>query len=139
MKTIDQKEKFIELRAKGFSFEKISKEINVSKPTLIKWQSEFKTEISNSEFLNYQNIIEKHKLLKTNQVEILSDFLEKIWKELRIKDLSKVDIKDLIRIKNDVATQLNFKTHDIKYQTGEFEEYKVEPYFPTEKEVIIDL
>jgi transposase len=34
---IDQKEQFIELRAKGVSYDEIAKEIGVSKPTLIKW------------------------------------------------------------------------------------------------------
>jgi len=139
MKNLEQKENFIELRAKGFSFEKISTEINVSKSTLIKWQNEFKKEISNREFLNYQNIIEKHQLLKTNKVEILSDFLEKLWKEIQIKDLTKIEIKDLIRIKNDVATELNFTTHNIKYRTGEFEEKEVKSLFHNEEELTIDL
>jgi len=139
MKNLEQKEKFIELRAKGFSFEKISTELNVSKPILIKWQNEFSIEISNREFLNYQNIIEKHQLLKTNKVEILTDFLEKLWKELRQKDLTAVGIKDLIRIKNDVSTELNFQTNDIKYRTGEYEEAEEKDFFHREKELTIDL
>ena len=139
MKNIEQKEKFIELRAKGFSFEKCSKELNISRPTLIKWQNEFRTEISNRQFLNYQNILEKHQLLKTNKVELLTAFLEKLWKEIQLKDLTKIEIKDLIRIKNDVATELNFQTNGVKYHTGEFEEYEDKPFFKKEKEVIIDL
>ena len=37
---INKREMFVQRRAEGFSYEKISKEIGVSKPTLIKWGKE---------------------------------------------------------------------------------------------------
>ena len=37
VKTIEDKQRFVELRAKGLSFERIAEELKVSKPTLIKW------------------------------------------------------------------------------------------------------
>jgi len=37
MKDQQTKEKFIELRAKGLSFDKISRELRISKQTLINW------------------------------------------------------------------------------------------------------
>lgn len=37
MKDQETKERFIELRAKGLSFDKISKELKVSKQILIDW------------------------------------------------------------------------------------------------------
>ena len=40
-KTNKDRTNFIELRAQGFSFEKISKELNISKPTLMKWEKHF--------------------------------------------------------------------------------------------------
>jgi transposase-like protein len=46
VKDINLKEKFIQLRAKGFSFDKIAKEISTSKPTLLKWSEEFEGEIA---------------------------------------------------------------------------------------------
>ena len=45
MKTKDQKEKFIQLRAEGNSFDKISDILNISKPTLINWNIDFSKEI----------------------------------------------------------------------------------------------
>lgn len=46
---LDQKQTFIELRAKNYSFAKISEQIKVSKPTLIKWAQDDQTarEINN--------------------------------------------------------------------------------------------
>lgn len=57
MKEIQCKEKFIELRSQGLSFEKISKD--VSKPTLIKWNQEYSQEISNLIFFHSEKLIEK--------------------------------------------------------------------------------
>jgi orotate phosphoribosyltransferase-like protein len=64
MKEMQCKEKFIELRSQGLSFEKISKEINVSKPTLIKWNQEYSQEISNLVFFHSEKLIEEFKLLR---------------------------------------------------------------------------
>lgn len=51
MKDINLKEKFIQLRAKGVSFDKISKETSSSKPTLLKWSEEFEGETVNLAYL----------------------------------------------------------------------------------------
>jgi len=45
MKNNEVKQKFIELRASGLSFDKISKELDTSKVTLMKWEKEFSQEI----------------------------------------------------------------------------------------------
>ena len=42
----DDIQEFIKLRARGLSFDKISKQINVSKPTLIRWSRKFSAEIA---------------------------------------------------------------------------------------------
>ena len=39
-KTLEDKYAFIELRAKNFSFDKITEALDISKPTLIKWVKE---------------------------------------------------------------------------------------------------
>ena len=57
MKTKDEKEKFIELRASGLSFDKIASMLNISKPVLISWSVEFQKEIKNLEYFRYQAIL----------------------------------------------------------------------------------
>ncbi len=47
MKDNETKNKFIELRAKGFSFAKISKELKTSKQTLVTWSKDLTLEIKN--------------------------------------------------------------------------------------------
>ena len=47
MELLETKERFIELRAKGWSFDKIAKEIGKAKQTLIDWSKELQDEIAN--------------------------------------------------------------------------------------------
>ena len=121
MKEKENKEKFIELRAQGYSYEKISRQIKISKPTLIKWQSDLNKEISELEDLNYQNIIDEHKLSKSFRIKKLSAMLEKVLKEMERRDLTKVGIKDLIRLKIILETDLNLETINEGSNTGESE------------------
>jgi len=133
MKEKENKEKFIELRAQGYSFEKISRQIRISKPTLIKWQSDLNKEISELEDLNYQNIIDEHKLSKSFRIKKLSAMLEKVLKEMERRDLTKVGIKDLIRLKIIFESDLNLETINERTPTGESEI----PYtFPLPKKII---
>jgi len=117
----DKKEKFIELRAKGYSFDRIVKEIEVSKPTLIKWQTEFQNEIKNFEYAIYQGLIEKYKLGKEKRFQGFTDVLEKINDELSGRDLSTFSIRDLILLKAEIEKDFNNVIQGIKYHTGKFE------------------
>ena len=49
MKSIEEKQRFVELRAKGLSFERIAEELKVSKPTLIKWSEELFHEVQEAD------------------------------------------------------------------------------------------
>lgn len=40
MKSNSEREKFVDLRANGIFYDKISQEMGISKPTLIKWGKE---------------------------------------------------------------------------------------------------
>ena len=47
METTDKKHTFIERRAQGYSFDKIAKELKISKVALLEWAKEFEDEIIN--------------------------------------------------------------------------------------------
>lgn len=121
MKTKDQKEKFILLRAEGNSFDKISDILNISKPTLINWNIEFEKEIDNLEYLKYQSILEQHKLVKQKRIEFLSEHLEKINEALSNKPYEDLSIKDLILIRKELSSEIFRETNNNIYYTGLFE------------------
>jgi len=107
---------FLLLRADGVSFDKIAKEINVSKPTLIKWSKQFYDEINDLQFESLIAIKEEYSFSKKNQYKQLLEHLNKIDEGITNTDLSETSIKDLLHVRNDIATQLQnleCKTHFI--------------------------
>ena len=58
MELIDTKERFIEMRAKGYSFDKIALELGKAKQTLIDWSKELQDEIANRKALELEALYE---------------------------------------------------------------------------------
>jgi DNA invertase Pin-like site-specific DNA recombinase len=65
MANTEQKQRFIELRAKGNSFSSIAESISVSKPTLIKWSDELESDISNLKAIEQEALREQYLATKT--------------------------------------------------------------------------
>lgn len=99
MKTNKDKEKFIELRAKGYSFDKISKQLKISKKTLIDWSREFSYEIRNLKAIEIEALQERYKLLKESRIVTLSMTLTKIEKQIDKADFSGVSPERLMELK----------------------------------------
>ena len=130
--TNDQKEKFIDLRARGYSFDKIAPEIGVSKPTLLKWQEEFKREIANLEFIDFQTLLEQHRLNRRARFEETASLLEKVNKAIEGKDLNSERLKDLLKMKEGLEESLGkLKRGSIAY-TGIIE--KEDTFLPLDGE-----
>ena len=64
MKTTDTKEQFINLRAKGLSYAKISDELKVSRKTLVDWNNSLREEVANRKALELEALFEKYFLLR---------------------------------------------------------------------------
>ena len=67
------KHRFIELRGQGLSFDKIVKELGVSKGTLLKWEKELKQEISEVRFIELESMIQNYGVLRTERVNEVRD------------------------------------------------------------------
>lgn len=123
MKDAELKEKFIEMRVAGDSYDKIAKELNKSKTTLIKWDRELSKEIGNLEFFNYKALLEKHKLTQKAKIEFLAEEIEKIKKALQNKDYDNIAIGELTKLLEKYENDLNNKIKGIQYYTGEFRSF----------------
>ena len=82
MKSVEEKQKFVELRAKGLSFERIAEEIKVSKPTLIKWSEELFHEVQEAQFYELENLLENYKLMRKQRFELYCKLLSSALAEL---------------------------------------------------------
>ena len=91
MKDTDKQKKFIELRGKNWSLQRIAEEIKVSKSTLIKWNKNFKHEIENIHQMELEALYEEHKMNKEHQINSLGKLQKKLLDELKKRDLT--DIK----------------------------------------------
>lgn len=90
MKDADKQKEFIELRAKNWSYQKISDKIGVSKPTLIKWNNDFKYEIKTLHSIEMEGLYQEYKTTIKQRVEYLGELHQKLVKELKNRDLSDV-------------------------------------------------
>ena len=81
-KTVEEKEKFIQLRAKGLSFDKIAKELNVSKNTLLKWNGEFYEQVEEAQFHELDSLLDEFKVSRRTRFEQNCKILNAVYKEL---------------------------------------------------------
>ena len=121
MEPTGQKERFIELRAQGWSFDKIAKELGKAKQTLIDWSRELQDEIANRKALELDTLYEKYYLSKENRLQTFGELLQRIKKEIAGRTLTDVPTEKLLELY-------------IKY-TDKVKEEVVEPRFKTAQEI----
>lgn len=121
MELLETKERFIELRAKGWSFDKIAKELGKAKQTLIDWSKELQDEIANKKALELEALYETYYLLKENRLQTFGAMLTKIKTEVESRDLSDVPTDKLLDL-------------FLKYNSQVKEEV-IEPIFKTSQEI----
>lgn len=119
MELLETKERFIELRAKGWSFDKISKELGKSKQTLIDWSKALEEEISNLKALELEALYEKYYLLKENRIQTFGDLLSRIKQEISNRDLSEIPSEKLLDIFLKYEIQLRDEIVDPTFKTTE--------------------
>jgi len=98
METTELKERFIELRAKGWSFDKIAKETGKAKQTLIDWSKELQDEIANRKALELEALYESYYLMRENRLQTFGAMLTKIKEEVESRDLSDVPTDKLLEL-----------------------------------------
>lgn len=99
-KTIEEKEKFIQLRAQGFSFDKIAEELQVSKNTLLSWSGEFFEEVKEAQFNEYEKLLEEYKVHRTKRFEHNCKLLNACYEELdkKLERLEKLSVPELVKL-----------------------------------------
>ena len=95
MKELAVKERFILLRAQGWSFAKIAKELRTSKQTLIEWSKEFRTTIGNLRAIELEALQEKYFLTKKKRIEMFGEVLKRIKEELSLRNLNELPSEKL--------------------------------------------
>ena len=120
-----QQREFILLRADGVSFDKIAKQLKVSKVTLIQWSKLFEDNIKELQFLAMVEIKKRYSNTVAKRYETLLQQLDKIDNAILEADLSEESLKDLIQLQQHTYSQIEsiekrFKTKAYITNRNEF-------------------
>ena len=105
--SMELKEQFVQLRAKGLSYEKITKEINVSKPTMIGWSREFKNEIYAAEYARAIDLMERCYLTRASALEKSAIELERVENAIVKKDLCSEKLPTLLSMRIEIEKNMS--------------------------------
>jgi len=119
MKDTKTKEKFIQLRAEGLSFDRIAQELDTSKPTLMKWAKEFENEISELMFIEFELLFERYKMLKIERVRCYGEQLELIRDALKKSELKGVPANKLLDMALVLEDRIQAEMQDISHASVE--------------------
>lgn len=98
MKSIETKEKFLILRAKGYSYNRLAKELKTSKTTLISWAKEMNIELKNAIQYEKDQIIEKYKMSQNHRMEKIFKLHQKLMNELEKRSFENIPTIKLIKM-----------------------------------------
>ena len=117
--------KFILLRSDGISFDKIAKQLKVSKVTLIQWSKLFEDNIKELQFLAMVEIKKQYSNTVAKRYETLLQQLDKIDNAILEADLLETPLKDLIQLQQHTYSQIEsiekrFKTKAYITNRNEF-------------------
>lgn len=90
------KEKFILLRAKGMSFDKIAKELGKAKQTLVNWARELEDEIAGAKAIELEALAEQFYLTKQAKIKTLGEILSGLKEEIHSRSLAEVPTEKLL-------------------------------------------
>ncbi len=124
MKDNKTKERFIELRAQGISYEKIATELEVSKQTLINWSKELFIEIGNLRVIQLETLLEKYALTKVNVIQIYGERLKALKEELEKREKNQqftLSDKELYELVLKYSDKINNGLSDLRFKKEETE------------------
>jgi len=76
MKDQAVKEEFVELRARGWSFNRIAEKLKVSKQSLVNWSRELSLEIKNRRAIEFEALLEQHAMTREKRIEAIGQLLK---------------------------------------------------------------
>ena len=121
---LEVQNQFVELRAKGNSYDNIAKTLGVSKSTLLSWSKDLSMAIENERNVAMDAIYEKHKLAKRHQMEMLGLQLGKVREELEKRDLSEVSTDKLVAMQLKLLDAVNSSGVSVTFK-GETDDWAI--------------
>ena len=99
--------RFIFLRSQGWSFNRIAVELQLSKPTLIKWSRQHQFEIANLRATETEALAERVFRQRHERWEVLASQLKRVEEEIEKRDLEEIPASRLHAIAAQLRAEIN--------------------------------
>jgi len=110
-------QRFIELRACGWTYARLQTELNASKPTLIAWSRKHQFQIQNLKAIEMEALSEKWLASITDRVNTLGEQLRKVEGELATRDPADLSTPQLFALARSLRRQIEQATGPLSFTT----------------------
>lgn len=129
MVNTEQKDKFIELRAQGFSLESIAKQLKISKPTAIKMNKELELEINRLKLIDFEALAIKYKMVRSARIESTGKLLERLDTALEAADFDRLSPIQLLELRFKLVDRMKAELDFEYWEPGKFAGIESDSYF----------
>ena len=115
MHTPETRQKFVELRAQGWSFVHVAAELGVAKSTIVDWSRQLRFELQNQSAIEMDDL--KNRLLGPRQkrATALAEKLAAVEAELGKRDLASVSTQGLYALSASLQRQIEQAIGDLSF------------------------
>jgi hypothetical protein len=103
-------QRFIELRARGWSYARLMTELEVTKPTLIAWSRKHQFQIQNLKAIELEALAEKWLASTTDRVNALGEQLRKVEAAISRRDVGELTTPQLYVLARNLRRQISQAT-----------------------------
>jgi transcriptional regulator len=117
MNKLEEKKKFIELRAKGFTYLDIASKLKKTPETLVSWNKELKAEVENARQIELEALHDEFLLTQSKRIKHFGIILQKITTELNERDFTKISTARLLELYLAYYDKLTQEVNEIELKT----------------------
>jgi hypothetical protein len=108
-------QRFIELRASGWTYARLMTELNVSKPTLIDWSRKHQFQIQNLRAIEMESLARHWLSSTTDRVKSLGEQLQRVEAELVKRDPADLTTAQLYTLARNLRRQIEQATGPVQF------------------------
>jgi len=110
-------QRFIELRAQGWTYARLMAELNVTKPTLIAWSRKHQFQIHNLKAIELEALREKWLASTTDRVNALGEQLRRVESELAAREPAALTTPQLFALARSLRRQIEQATGQVQFSS----------------------
>jgi hypothetical protein len=110
-------QRFIQLRASGWTYARLTTELNASKPTLIGWSRQYQFEIQNLKAIELESLANQWLASVQDRVKAWGEQLRKVEAEIAKRDPADLTTAQLYALARGLRRQIEQATGIVRFTT----------------------